>query len=103
MWQASQEADAMTQRMTGAAQLILLSLVLAFGLASELYSQELVGRITGQLVDEADNVLPGRGRITNLQSARVTIAYTDGSGTYRAELEPGIYSVRFEATGFARV
>ena len=94
----------MTQRMLGAVQLIVSSLVLAFGLASELYSQELVGRITGQLVDEADNVLPGtRVFITNLQSARVTTAYTDGSGTYRAELEPGIYSVRFEATGFARV
>ena len=94
----------MTQRMLGAAQLIVLSLVLAFGLASELNSQELVGRITGQLVDEADNVLPGtRVLITNLQSARVTTAYTDSSGTYRAEVEPGIYSVRFEATGFARV
>ena len=59
----------MTQRMLGAPQLIVLSLVLAFGLASELYSQELVGRITGQLVDEADNVLPGtRVFITNLQS-----------------------------------
>jgi hypothetical protein len=94
----------MTQRMPGAAQLIVLSLVLAFGLASELYAQELVGRLTGQLVDEADNVLPGtRVLITNLQSARITTAYTDGSGTYRAELEPGIYSVRFAATGFARV
>ena len=94
----------MTQRIPGAAQLIVLSLVLAFGLASELNSQELVGRITGQLVDEADNVLPDTCvLITNLQSARVTTAYTDGSGTYRAEVEPGIYSVRFEANGFARV
>jgi hypothetical protein len=105
MWQASKEADAMTRRMPVAAQFVVLSMVLVLGWPdSNLYSQELVGAITGQVVDEADNVLPGaRIFTTNLQSARITTAYTDGSGTYLTELEPGIYSVRFEVPGFAGV
>ena len=68
-----------------------------------LHSQELAGVIAGQVVDQTDKILPGaRVVITDRQSGRITTVVTDGSGSYRIEVAPGVYAVRFEVSGFAR-
>ena len=76
----------------------------ALSLAGQgVHCQELTGVITGQVVDQTDNVLPGaRVVITNLHSARIVTVATGASGTYWVHVAPGEYAVRFEATGFAR-
>ena len=55
------------------------------------------------LTDASGGVLPGVSVVfTNQANQRVHTVQTDGSGAYRIELPPGIYSVRFELSGFAR-
>ena len=81
----------------------LLSLGALLGTANILQAQERTGTITGQLKDASGGVLPGATVvITNKATGRVTTLTTDGSGTYRADLDPGTYSVRLEMSGFAR-
>ena len=87
--------------------LLLLCLLLSLGgllvTASILQAQERTGTISGQLKDASGGVLPGASVvITDKASGRVTTLTTDGSGMYRADLDPGTYSVRFEMPGFAR-
>ena len=61
------------------------------------------GTVQGALTDASGGVLPGVSVVfTNQRNQRVTTVQTDGAGTYRAELEPGMYAVRFELSGFAR-
>jgi outer membrane receptor protein involved in Fe transport len=82
---------------------LLLSLGALLGAANILQAQERTGTITGQLKDASGGVLPGATVvITNKTTARVTTLTTDGSGVYRADLDPGTYSVRYEMSGFAR-
>src|SRR5229473_4237555 len=82
---------------------LLLSLGALLGTASILQAQERTGTITGQLKDASGGVLPGATVvITNKATGRVTTLTTDGSGVYRADLDPGTYSVRYEMSGFAR-
>ena len=94
----------MSQGIAGAVQTAALSVVLLFLWRCQgVHCQELTGVITGQVVDQTDNVLPGaRVVITNLHSARIITVATGASGTYWVHLAPGEYAVRFEATGFAR-
>ena len=94
----------MTQRIIGAVQTAVLSMVLVFlWPAGRLHSQELAGVIAGQVADETDKILPGaRVVVTDRQSGRITTVVTDGSGSYRIEITPGVYAVRFEVSGFAR-
>jgi hypothetical protein len=81
----------------------LLSLGVLFGPANAVQAQERTGTITGTATDVSGGVLPGvTVTITNIQTGRVTTAVTDGSGMYRAELDPGVYKVGFELSGFAR-
>jgi hypothetical protein len=81
----------------------LLSLGLVLGTASLVRAQELTGGISGVVKDASGGVLPGvTVTFTNRQSGRVVTATTDGAGRYRADLTPGMYSVRFELSGFAR-
>ena len=94
----------MSQRITGAVQTAALSAILLCLLhGHDVHCQELTGVITGQAVDQTDNVLPGtRVVITNLHSARVIAVTTGASGTYWVPLAPGEYAVRWEAAGFAQ-
>jgi len=79
----------------------ILSAVLALGWAASLKSQELAGAISGQLTDQTDNVLPGVLVIVrSRQSDRVLTLTTDGNGKFHSALEPGLYVVRFEMSGF---
>src|SRR6202521_1254085 len=82
---------------------LLLSLGVLLGTANILQAQERTGTISGQLKDASGGVLPGATVvITDKASGRVTTLTTDGSGMYRADLDPGTYSVRLEMSGFAR-
>jgi hypothetical protein len=94
----------MSQRIGGPVQTAALSAILLFlWHGQDVHPQELTGVITGQAVDQTDNVLPGaRVVITNLHSASVITVATGASGTYWVPLSPGEYAVRWEATGFAR-
>src|SRR5687768_7093599 len=61
------------------------------------------GIVTGELTDVSGGVLPGVSVVfTNQVNQRMHTVQTDGSGAYRIEVPPGIYSVRFELSGFAR-
>jgi Carboxypeptidase regulatory-like domain/TonB dependent receptor/TonB-dependent Receptor Plug Domain len=81
----------------------LLSLGVLLGTASILQAQERTGSITGELKDASGGVLPGASVIlTNKATGRASTAVTDGGGMYRVDLDPGIYTVRFEMSGFAR-
>src|SRR5258708_35708265 len=81
----------------------LLSLGALLGTANISQAQERTGTITGELKDASGGVLPGATVvITNTATGRVTTLTTDSSGMYRADLDPGTYSVSFEMSGFAR-
>ena len=81
----------------------LLSLGMLLGPASMAQAQERTGTVTGVATDASGGVLPGvTVTITSLQTGRVTTHVTDGSGMYRAELDPGTYKIGFELSGFAR-
>ena len=81
----------------------LLSLTTVLGTATIVQAQERTGTITGELKDASGGVLPGATVvITNKATGRVTSIVTDGAGMYRADLDPGVYSIRFEMSGFAR-
>jgi len=80
----------------------LLSLTV-LGTATIVQAQERTGSITGELKDASGGVLPDATVvITNEATGRVTTIVTDGAGMYRADLDPGVYSIRFEMSGFAR-
>jgi hypothetical protein len=82
---------------------LLLSLGALLGTANILQAQERTGTVTGVLKDQNGGVLPSATVvITNKTTGRVTTLTTDGSGMYRADLDPGDYSVRYEMSGFGR-
>jgi hypothetical protein len=82
---------------------ILLSLGMLLGPAQFAQAQGTTGTVSGVLTDASGGVLPGVSVVfTNQRTQRMTTATSDGAGTYRAELEPGTYTVRFELSGFAR-
>ena len=81
----------------------LLSVGTLLGPAYRAGAQERTGTVSGELTDASGGVLPGVSVVfTNQRSQRVVTVITDGSGGYRADLEPGMYTVRFELGGFAR-
>jgi len=81
----------------------LLSLGMLLGPAHVAQAQERTGIVGGELTDASGGVLPGVSvTLTNIQTGRPTTVQTDGSGKYRAEIEPGRYTVRFELSGFGR-
>jgi len=95
------------RRERGRAASLLLCFLLSLGMllvpAHIAQAQESTGTILGQLVDPQGGVLPGvTVTLTNVKTARVTSAVTDGGGNYRAIVEPGAYKVAFELSGFAR-
>ncbi len=82
----------------------LLSLGMLLGPAHTAQAQEgTTGIVSGELTDASGGVLPGVSVVfTNSVNGRIHTVQTDGSGTYRIELPPGAYAVRFELSGFAR-
>jgi carboxypeptidase family protein/TonB-dependent receptor-like protein len=81
----------------------LLSLGVLLGPAQTVQAQERIGTITGTLTDASGGVLPGvTVTLTNIQTGRVTTVVSDGSGVYRADVDPGRYKVDFQLSGFAR-
>ncbi len=81
---------------------LLLTLCTWFAVSGTSQAQERTGTITGELKDPSGGVLPGATVvITNKGTGRVTTVTTDGAGSYRADLEPGTYTVRFEMSGFS--
>src|SRR5215211_6511898 len=81
---------------------LLLSLGAFLGTAKIAQAQERTGTLTGVVKDASGGVLPGVAvSITNNRTGRVTTVVTDGSGMYHADLDPGIYKIHFELSGFA--
>src|SRR5437870_7861611 len=81
---------------------LLLSLGALLGPAQIAQAQERTGTLTGIAKDASGGVLPGvTVSITNNRTGRVTTVVTDGSGMYRADVDPGNYKVHFELSGFA--
>jgi len=86
---------------------IRIPLLIAFLVSSivstlPLFGQERFGEINGAVLDASKSAIPGATvTITNKASNRVLTLKTGGDGAYIArDLEPGRYSVRFQATGF---
>jgi Carboxypeptidase regulatory-like domain len=81
----------------------ILSLVFAF--AVPLFPQTTMGRILGSVSDQSGAAVAGaKIVITDVQRGTNRTVSTDGSGNYVApELQPGVYKVRAEATGFKTV
>jgi hypothetical protein len=80
-----------------------VALLLAIGLAHPAGAQEQTGTITGRATDTSGAALPGvTVSVTSpnlIGGARTAV--TDGQGVYRMTLLPGgIYTVKFELTGF---
>src|SRR5581483_9354530 len=80
----------------------VLAILLAAG--STLLGQERFGELRGVATDSSGAVTPNvTVTITNTSTGRIFTTKTGADGTYIArDLEPGRYSVRFEATGFQR-
>jgi hypothetical protein len=94
----------MTHHLSRTFQTIVISGVLLVCCAvASLSAQERGGALTGQLVDQSGGSLPkGLVVIRNTGTGRVTTVVTDEAGTYRAAVEPGVYRVEFQLSGFAR-
>jgi hypothetical protein len=86
-------------------QLLVTASLLAFlWPGSVVHTQEQSGYVTGRIIDQTGNVLPGvRVALVNTKTTRITNTISDGVGVYRIGIDPGVYSVTFELSGFARV
>lgn len=80
----------------------ILALVLLTGVST--FGQERSGELNGVVKDASGAVVPNATvTITNKASSRVFTTKSGSDGTYVArELEPGRYSVLFEAQGFSK-
>ncbi len=88
-----------SERISGAR---VLALVLALLIGGAALGQERSGDLTGVVKDASGAVVPGATvTITNKAINRVFTTKSGSDGSYVAtQLEPGRYSVRFEAQGF---
>src|SRR3989442_9708482 len=79
-----------------------LAIVLALGIAAPSFGQA-TASISGRVVDQAGAVLPGATiTVTNTATAATRDTVTNGEGLYSVPaLNPGIYDVKAELTGFA--
>ncbi len=78
-------------------------LIVMLLLSLPIMAQETTGNITGTVRDQSGGVIPGATvTITNQETEREMVIATDAAGVYRAEdLQPGRYTVGFQATGFS--
>jgi hypothetical protein len=84
--------------------LSLIALLTFLFLAGAAFAQERTGELSGTVTDASQAVVPNATvTITNRGTSRVVTLKSGGDGTWIArELEPGKYSVRFEAAGFQK-
>jgi len=84
-------------------QFLLFLFVIHLCTARSAWSQTTFGSITGTVTDPSGAVIPGaRVTVTNEGTGGEREVITTGSGVFNVpNLNPGIYSVRVEATGFA--
>src|SRR5262245_49187706 len=80
------------------------ALLLALG-AVPAQGQDVTGTVSGTVVDETDQVLPGATvTLRNEQTRSVRSVVTDEAGEFRfASVYPGSYTVRVELSGFSSV
>lgn len=79
----------------------LLAVVTALIMVGEVSAQRQTGTLIGQLVDETGGFLTGvTVECRDPANHRSVIAKTDRGGRFHAELNPGVYTVRFDAAGF---
>src|SRR5262245_40728648 len=83
---------------------VIAFLILSLLAGLPLLAQERFGELSGVVTDASKGVVPGATvTIINKASNRVFTTKTGSDGAYVArDLEPGRYSVRFEASGFQR-
>src|SRR6266446_10665771 len=79
-----------------------LAIVLCLATSGSLFAQA-TASISGRVVDQAGAVLPGANvTVTNTATGAARDTVTNGEGLYSIPaLNPGIYNVRAELTGFA--
>ncbi len=83
-------------------RLLIVLLPVATWMLPSAFSQTQQGQISGQVTDSSGGVITGaKVTIENLGTQALRVLQTNQSGDYVApSLDPGIYSVRVEATGF---
>ena len=84
---------------------LLVQLLLTFGLllmVPAIWGQGVSGRILGTVQDSSGAVVAkAKVTVTNLATGIIVVGVTDSNGQYGVEnLQPGTYSVKFEAQGF---
>ena len=81
----------------------IVCLLLVFSLSA--FSQTTTGRILGTISDPSGAAVAGATVvITDVQRGGTRTVSTDGSGNYAVpELQPGVYKVRAQASGFKSV
>src|SRR5262249_206038 len=83
--------------------LIALSAMTVFGVFTNAEAQINTATVNGVVTDESKSVLPGvTVTATDLETGRRHIGVSDARGTFRiALLEPGLYRLQAELSGFA--
>jgi hypothetical protein len=81
----------------------VISLLMMMIFSLPMIAQETTGAITGTVKDQSGGVISGAEvTITNQATEKKLTVITNDYGSYRAdELQPGRYTVGFQATGFA--
>ena len=79
-------------------------LIALFLAATTLMAQERYGELRGEVTDQTGAVLPNtKLTIRNRETNRTYTAQTTSDGTYIVrDVDPGRYSITFEAPGFSR-
>ena len=87
---------------TGARPLAVLFATLLLGIPVSAAAQLTTGALRGTVLDQSGAVVPGTTvTATSLANGRVRSTVTGAVGDFRMELiEPGVYAVRAEITGF---
>ncbi len=83
---------------------VLLATCIAIALAGSAWSQESRGSITGLVTDPQGGVIPGANiTVTNTETNVTSRATTNQTGYFEVSLlNPGMYSVAADATGFKK-
>jgi len=84
---------------------IFVLLLMTFGFSAMLFSQTQQGRIVGRITDSSGAIVPGaKVVITEIATGTNRELKTNAAGDYFApNLNPGIYSVTVELTGFQKM
>ncbi len=100
-----EEAIAMHRFSSRLSQLPATALLLALlWPGSVIHAQGQSGYISGRVVDQTGNLLPGvRVALINRRTGRISSTVSDGAGVYRIGIDAGLYTVTFELSGFARL